>query len=81
MRNYIALFSSGTQLTAQFPSHGLGEPVAYGFQTVAKGAPHYSVVINMKIKHGGDVNEAILNFSDETSNHFLLLLIFLEIFI
>ena len=56
MRNYIALFSSGTQLTAQFPSHGLGEPVAYGFQTVAKGALHYSVVINMKSKHGGDVN-------------------------
>ena len=24
--------------TSQFPSHGLGEPVAYGFQTLAKGA-------------------------------------------
>ena len=30
--------SSGTHLTTQFPSHGLGEPVAYGFQTLAKGA-------------------------------------------
>ena len=30
--------SSGTNLTTQFPSHGLGEPVAYGFQTLAKGA-------------------------------------------
>ena len=33
--------SSGTQLTTQFPSHGLGEPVAYGFQTLAKGAALY----------------------------------------
>ena len=24
-------------LTTQFPSHGLGEPMAYGFQTFAKG--------------------------------------------
>ena len=30
--------SSGTHLTTQFPSHGLGEPMAYGFQTLAKGA-------------------------------------------
>ena len=30
--------SSGTHLTTQFPSHGLGEPVAYGIQTLAKGA-------------------------------------------
>ena len=30
--------SSGTHLTTQIPSHGLGEPVAYGFQTLAKGA-------------------------------------------
>ena len=29
--------SSGTHLTTQIPSHGLGEPVAYGFQTLAKG--------------------------------------------
>ena len=28
--------SSGTHLTTQFPSHGLGEAVAYGFQTLAK---------------------------------------------
>ena len=30
--------SSGTYLTTQFPSHGLCEPAAYGFQTLAKGA-------------------------------------------
>ena len=30
--------SSGNHLTTQFPSHGLGEPVAYCFQTLAKGA-------------------------------------------
>ena len=36
--------SSGTYLTPQFPSHGLGEPVAYGFQTLAK-------VAAVKIKH------------------------------
>ena len=28
----------GTYLTTQFPSHGLGESVAYGFQTIAKGS-------------------------------------------
>ena len=28
---------SGTHLTTQFPSHGLGEPVSYGFQTFANG--------------------------------------------
>ena len=37
-------------LTAQFPSHGLGEPVAYGFQILAKGATlwcsdkHYEIL-------------------------------------
>ena len=30
--------SSGTHLTTQFPSHGLGEPVAYSFQTLANDA-------------------------------------------
>ena len=30
--------SSGTHQTTQLPSHGLGEPVAYGFQILAKGA-------------------------------------------
>ena len=30
--------SLGSHLTTEFPSHGLGEPVAYGFQTLAKGA-------------------------------------------
>ena len=33
--NLTPLFHS-THLTTQFPSHGLGEPVAYGFQTLAK---------------------------------------------
>ena len=28
---------SGTHQTTQIPSHGLGEPLAYGFQTLAKG--------------------------------------------
>ena len=42
--------SSGTHLTTQFPSYGLGEPVAYGFQTLAKGAvlqcsrKHYEIL-------------------------------------
>ena len=41
---------SGTHVTTQFPSHGLGEPVAYGFQTLAKGAAlqcscrHYEIL-------------------------------------
>ena len=30
--------SSDMELTAQFPSHGLGKPVAYGFQTLANDA-------------------------------------------
>ena len=30
--------NSGIHLTTQSPSDGLGEPVAYGFQTLAKGA-------------------------------------------
>ena len=49
--------SSGTHLTNQFPSHGLGEPVSYGFQTLAKGAAH-SVVLNiMKFyRHDRDSN-------------------------
>ena len=36
MRDYCSILCQ--VLTAQFPSHGLGEPVAYGFQTLAKGA-------------------------------------------
>ena len=42
--------SSGTKLTAQFPSHGLGEPVAYRFQTLANDAAllcsrkHYEIL-------------------------------------
>ena len=39
------------KLTAQFLSHGLGEPMAYGFQTLAKGATlwcsrkHYEILL------------------------------------
>ena len=36
VRLYLNLVSPGTQLTAQFPSHGLGEAMAYGFQTLSK---------------------------------------------
>ena len=50
--------SSGTNLTTQFPSHGLGEPVAYGFQTLAQRVLLYSVVVkNMKFyRHEQDSN-------------------------
>ena len=37
MRLAQSCVSSGTKLTAQFPSHGLGEPVAYGFQALDNG--------------------------------------------
>ena len=44
-------------LTTQFPSHGLGERVAYGFQTLAR-VPYYSLVVNiMKFyRHDRDSN-------------------------
>ena len=45
--------SCPTILPTQFPSHGLGEPMAYGFQTLA-----YSVAVNiMKFyRHDQDSN-------------------------
>ena len=38
--------SSGTHLTTQIPSHGLGEPLAYGFRHLPR-VPFYSVVVNI----------------------------------
>ena len=46
-----------THLSTQFPSHGLGEPLAYGFSDLPR-VPPYSVVVNiMKFyRHDRDSN-------------------------
>ena len=48
MHDYSSILCFVRYLTGQFPSHGLGEPMAYGFQTLSKGA---ALIVPCNRKH------------------------------
>ena len=60
--------SSGTNLTTQFPSHGLGEPVAYGFHLPR--VTLYSVVINFTTTTG--IRTLIAEVKIKHANHYTI---------